>query len=143
MPEVTSELIAELRSAVMRLRRRLMNERHPDNDHSLPQMAVLGALYRHGESTVGQLAAFEKVKPPTMTRTVNCLEGDGLLTRRPHATDGRQVLVDLTEAGRETVAADRERRDEWLHRRLSVLTDDELDLVRRATPLLLRLATED
>ena len=32
-----------------------------------------------------------------MTRTVNCLVDDGYVVRRPHATDGRQVLVDLTE----------------------------------------------
>ena len=64
-------------------------------------MAVLGALYRNGDLTVGELAAHERVQPPSMTRTVNCLEEGGYVARRPHETDGRQVLVALTETGRD------------------------------------------
>ena len=90
----------------MRLRRRLANERHPDNELSLGAMAVLGCLYRNGELTVGELATHERVQPPSMTRTVNCLEEDGYVTRRPHDTDGRQVVVVLSERGH----ADRARR---------------------------------
>lgn len=140
---VEPELPAELRGAVMRLRRRLVAERDPANDLSIPSMAVLGALYRHGEMTVGGLAAFEGVQPPTMTRTVNCLERDGHVARRPHESDGRQVLVALTGSGRDLVDSDRTRRDRWLTRQLDELSDDDLDLVRRVTPLLLRLSTED
>ena len=46
-------LAAELRLSVMRLRRRLANERHPDNELSLGAMTVLGCLFRHGEMAVG------------------------------------------------------------------------------------------
>ena len=46
-------LASELRMSVMRLRRRLANERHPDNDLSLNAMAVLAGLHRFGEMTVG------------------------------------------------------------------------------------------
>ena len=84
-------LASELRLSVMRLRRRLADERHPDNELSLGQMTVLGSLHRHGELTIGELAAHERVQPPSMTRTVNCLEEDGYVVRRPHDTDGRQV----------------------------------------------------
>jgi DNA-binding MarR family transcriptional regulator len=49
-------LASELRLSVMRLRRRLAAERHPDNDLSLTAMAVLGSLYRHGDLSVGELA---------------------------------------------------------------------------------------
>ena len=98
----------------MRLRRRLVNERHPDNDLSIPQMVVLGLLVRIGEQTVGDLARAERVQPPSMTRTVNCLESDGYVERRPHETDGRQVVVSITDAGRAAVLADRQRRDAWL-----------------------------
>ena len=112
-------LASELRLSVMRLRRRLANERHPDNELSLNQMAVLGALYRNGDLALGELAAHERVQPPSMTRTVNCLEEGGYVARRPHDTDGRQVLVTLTESGRATVLADRARRDAWLTIRLA------------------------
>ena len=136
-------LAAELRTAVMRLRRRLANERHPDNELSLGAMAVLGALHRLGDLTVGELAAHERVKAPSMTRTVNCLEDGGHVVRRPHETDGRQVVVSLSEKGRATLLADRRRRDEWLARRLRDLTPDERDALRRAAPILHRLAQED
>ena len=86
-------LASELRFSVMRLRRRLVRERHPDNDLSLSAMAVLWGLHRHGDLTVGALASREQVRPPSMTRTVNCLAEDGLVTREPHPTDGRQVVA--------------------------------------------------
>ncbi|MGZ3446305.1 MAG: MarR family transcriptional regulator [Nocardioides sp.] len=136
-------LASELRLSVMRLRRRLANERHPDNELSLNQMAVLGALYRAGDLTVGELATRERVQPPSMTRTVNCLESSGYVARRPHDTDGRQVVVTLTDSGRETVLADRERRDLWLSLRLQDLTPEERSVLRAAAPILERLAQKD
>ncbi len=136
-------LAAELRLSVMRLRRRLATERHPDNELSLSAMAVLGCLYRQGELTVGELATHELVRPPSMTRTVNCLEEGGYVARRPHDTDGRQVVVVLSDRGRETVLADRARRDAWLAQRLRELTADERALLRKAAPILERLAQKD
>jgi DNA-binding MarR family transcriptional regulator len=136
-------LASELRLSVMRLRRRLAAERHPDNELSLGAMSVLGALYRAGDLTVGQLAQQERVQPPSMTRTVNCLERDGYVTRRPHDTDGRQVLVALSDTGRASVLADRARRDAWLATRLRDLTPEERDVLRRAAPILEALARKD
>ena len=136
-------LAAELRIGVMRLRRRLANERHPDNELSLGAMAVLGCLHRCGDLTLGELAAHERVQPPSMTRTVNCLAEGGYVVRRPHATDGRQVVVELTGRGRDTLLADRARRDAWLARRLSDLTPEERAVLRKAAPILDRLAQKD
>jgi DNA-binding MarR family transcriptional regulator len=138
-----SGLAAELRISVMRLRRRLANERHPDNELSLNAMAVLGLLHRNGELTVGELAALERVQPPSMTRTVNCLEDGGYVARRPHDTDGRQVLVVLSDLGREKVLADRARRDAWLAQRLRDLTPEERAVLRRAAPILDQLSQKD
>lgn len=135
-------LASELRVAVMRLRRRLANERDPENDVGIGVMAVLGCLYRNGECTVGELAAFEKVQPPSMTRAVRKLDERGYVARRPHESDGRLVLVSLTDEGRELVIADRRRRDEWLSRQLRALTPAERDALRVAVPILDRLATE-
>jgi DNA-binding MarR family transcriptional regulator len=137
-------LASELRLGVMRLRRRLAAERHPDNELSLNQMAVLGVLFRHGGGlTVGELAAAERVQPPSMTRTVNCLEQSGDVVRRPHESDGRQVVVELAEQGRARVLADRARRDAWLAQRLKDLTPDERATLRKAAPILDRLAQQD
>ncbi len=129
-------LASQLRLSVMRLRRRLANERHPDNELSLGAMAVLGSLYRHGELTVGELATLERVRPPSMTRTITCLEEGGKVTRRPHDTDGRQVVVALTATGTATVIADRRSRDAWLARQLSGLTPHERAVLREAAPIL-------
>lgn len=136
-------LASELRLGVMRLRRRLANERHPDNELSLGQMAVLGALHRLGDLTVGEIAKQERVQPPSMTRTVNCLAEGGYVVRRPHETDGRQVVVALTDAGRELLLADRRRRDAWLVRKLSELSAEERAALRAAAPILDRLAAAD
>jgi DNA-binding MarR family transcriptional regulator len=136
-------LAAELRLSVMRLRRRLANERHPDNELSLGAMAVLGCLYRHGELSVGELAAQERVQPPSMTRTINCLEEGGYVARRPHETDRRQVVVVLSDLGHDTVLADRARRDAWLARKLQDLTAEERAVLRRAAPILEQLAQKD
>lgn len=136
-------LASELRLGVMRLRRRLASERHPDNDLSLGQMAVLGLLLRRGELTIGELARLERVRPPSMTRTVTCLERLDTVSRRPHETDGRVVVIDLTDHGREVVLADRHRRDAWLAVQLAHLTPDEREALRRAAPILDRLSQAD
>jgi DNA-binding MarR family transcriptional regulator len=134
-------LASQLRVSVMRLSRRLRNERDPENALSVGAISVLGVLIRSGESTVGQLAAHERVQPPSMTRTVNCLADDGYVVRRASDTDGRSTLVDISEKGRETLLADRRRRDAFLARQLKQLTPDERDLLRRVAPLIERLAT--
>jgi DNA-binding MarR family transcriptional regulator len=136
-----SGLASALRISVARLSRRLRSERHPENE-LLPvgQLSVLGALNRAGEATVGELAALERVQPPSMTRTVNCLAEGGYVVRRKHETDGRQVVVALSERGEQTLAADRKRRDAWLAQRLRELTPDERSVLRQAAPIIERLA---
>ncbi len=136
-------LASELRVSVMRLRRRLAAERHPDNELSMSQMAVLAALFRSGEQSVGDLAAGERVQPPSMTRTINTLEESGFVARRPHDSDGRQVLVSLSELGRTTLVADRARRDAWLSRRLADLTPEQRAVLRQAAPILDDLSRKD
>jgi DNA-binding MarR family transcriptional regulator len=134
-------LASELRFSVARLSRRLRNEREPGNPLSVGALSALGILFREGECTIGTLAAHERVQPPSMTRTVNCLVEDGYATRRASESDGRQVLVDLTDKGREILLADRRRRDAWLAQRLRELTPDERAILREAAPLIQRLAT--
>lgn len=128
-------LTSALRVGVMRLARRIRLERSSE-DLSLNQLAVLGTLLRSGELALGELAAIERVKPPSITRTVNCLVDAGLVTRRPHATDGRQVMVDLTEQARKVLDEDRRRRDLWLAQRLDELGPEDRELLRRVAPLL-------
>jgi DNA-binding MarR family transcriptional regulator len=134
-------LASQLRVSVMRLARRLRNERDPENPLGVGAISVLGVLLREGEQTIGRLAAHERVQPPSMTRTVNCLVDEGYAVRRPSETDGRSTLVAISEKGRQTLLADRRRRDAWLARQLKDLTPEERDLLRQVAPLIERMAS--
>jgi DNA-binding MarR family transcriptional regulator len=134
-------LASELRVSVMRLRRRLAGEREPGNELSVGQLAVLGVLFRNGECTLGELADHERVRPPSMTRTVNCLADAGFVVRRTDPNDKRQVHISISELGKETVSADRRRRDAWLAQRLRELSAHERAVLREAAPIIERLAT--
>ena len=135
----TSELASELRVSLMRLARRLRLER-PDEGPTPTQLAVLGTLERHGPMTLGELAAHEKVQPPSMTRTTAALEERGLLTRVTQAVDRRQVQVAISAAGLALLREDRKRRDAWLAGRFDQLTSEERALLQQVAPLLDRLA---
>ena len=132
-------LAAELRTAIMRTSRRLRQERSID-DVTPGQYSVLAVLDHHGPCTPRELAAHEKVQPPSMTRTVAALAELGLVQRTEHPTDGRQVLVALSEQGRVVVRETRRRRDAWLARRLAELTPAERDTLAEAAAILQRVA---
>src|SRR3954470_25043804 len=91
-------LASAMRISVMRLSRRLRNERDASDDLTANQLAVLGTLFRERSLTIGELATAEKVQPPSMTRTVSCLADKQLIDRAPHPTDKRVVVVSLNEA---------------------------------------------
>ena len=124
----------------MRLARRLRTER-PDTDLTLSQLAALSSVERHGPLTLGELADREKVQPPSMTRMVGLLAERGLVTRAAHATDGRQVVISVTEAGAALMVEDRRRREAWLARQLRLLSPEEMLVLRQAAPILEKLAT--
>jgi DNA-binding MarR family transcriptional regulator len=147
MPQLVAQLArteaglsSALRISIMRLSRRLRNEREAADDLSANALAVLGTLSRHGSMTIGDLAAVEKVQPPSMTRTVAALVSKGLLRREPHQSDRRVVLVTLTEVGQAVVDQSRLRKEAWLNHRLRELTPAERQTLREAAPILERLS---
>jgi DNA-binding MarR family transcriptional regulator len=141
MPTATDlQLAAGLRIAVMRLARRLRAER-PETDLTISQLAALASVERHGPLTLGALAAHERVQPPSMTRMVTSLAERELLSRLPHETDGRQIVVAITDEGRALLKEDRRRREAWLARQLDLLSPAELAVLHDAAPILEKLAT--
>jgi DNA-binding MarR family transcriptional regulator len=98
-------------------------------------------LLRNGPLTLGALARHENVQPPSMTRTVNYLEKMGMLVREPDPTDRRQVLLRVSDPGRQMLDAERKRRDAWLAKRLMELEPKERAVLRDAAVILERLAT--
>jgi DNA-binding MarR family transcriptional regulator len=133
-------LASAMRISVMRLSRRLRNERDASDDLTANQLAVLGTLFRVGPSTIGDLAAAEKVQPPSMTRTVSCLADKQLIDRDPHPTDKRVVVVSLNDAGKAVILESRRRKEAWLNHRLKELTPAERQTLRDAAPILERLS---
>lgn len=136
-----TELSSALRISVMRLSRRMRQERSGEAGLTATQLAVMATLRRHGALTAGELAAYEKVSPPSMTRVLTTLADAGMVSRRSSPKDGRQVLVELSDAGAELLAADRRRRDEWLGAQLGQLTAEEQEQLRAVVGLLDRLAS--
>ena len=133
-----SGLASALAVSVARLSRRLRQER--DSDLTATQLSALGSIRRHDSLTIGALAAFERVQPPSMTRTVSCLLDRGMVTRTASPTDGRQVVVSVSDEGLELLDAERRRRDAWLAKRLREMSPADRDLLRQAAPLLEGLA---
>jgi DNA-binding MarR family transcriptional regulator len=136
-------LASALRISVSRLARRLRAERLAkglEPGLSDTQLAALAALERHAAMTPGELAEHEKVQPPSMTRVIAALEERGLVTRGPHATDRRQVVLTVTEPGRAVVQQSRQLREAWLARRLRELSPQERATLRAAAPILEKLS---
>ena len=90
--------------------------------------------------SAGELAAFERVQPPSMTKVLASLEDKGLVRREAHPTDKRQAIIALTDAGLELLNSERRQRDAWLSQRLAQLTPDERALLRDVIPVLDKLA---
>ena len=135
----TAALAHDLRLAVMRFSRRLRNQR-VDTSVTLTHLAALSTLKRHGAMSPGELAGHERVQPPSMTRVVVALEGMGLVTRTPHPTDGRQVVIDLTPAAQDLLDAEARAREAWLAGRLQELAPGERNTLREAALIMEKLA---
>lgn len=137
-------LATALRISVSRLARRLRAQRTtsglPEALLSETQLAALSALHKHQAMTPGELAEHEKVQPPSMTRVIAVLEERGLVRRSPHPTDRRQVILTVTDEGHALVQRVRRRKEAWLARRLTELTDAERDILRAAVPVLEKLS---
>lgn len=135
-----ASLAVELRMAIMRTSRRLRAEATTESV-TAGQFTVL-ALLGARPLTLRELADAEHVQAPSMTRTVNGLEAAGLVNRLPHPNDGRQVLAELTAAGREVLSDTRQRRNEWLEKRLAKLNNEERKTLREAAEILQKIAAK-
>ncbi|WP_344668757.1 MarR family transcriptional regulator [Catenulispora yoronensis] len=107
---------------------------------SLTAAATLGSLQRRGPRRITELATAQGVTQPSMTQLLRRLEDAGLVGRVPDPTDGRVVLIELTEAG------DRTLRNRWstrlarLDTLLATLSDEERAVLERAAEAALPVA---
>ena len=129
-------LAFELRETLARGTRRLRIELGP----SVSQLAVISHLRRRGPLSTNDLAATERVRPQSMTGTVRSLEESGMVRRRPHPTDRRQVLIELTRKGIKTLEDIYAMREDWLTGViLQKLTAEERQELQRGLKLIRRI----
>ena len=135
----TTVLAERLHAAAIHLLRRLRAE---DDASGLtaPRLSALSVLVFGGARTIGELAAAEQVRPPTISRLVRELERDGLVTRETDAGDARVQRVRATRAAEALLVAGRARRVTRLAAEVAALSAAERRLLRDALPLLERLA---
>jgi DNA-binding MarR family transcriptional regulator len=114
--------ISRLRLAVLRLARRLRSERPAGITPS--QQSALATIEHHGPLTLGELADLEQVRPPSISRIVGALEGEGWVERTAVEGDRRIALVSTTPKARRELQRARARRNQWIHERLTGLDPD-------------------
>ena len=138
-PASLETTITELSLAIGQILRRLRAESNPDG-LTWSQTVALSRLEKGGSMTTADLARAECVKPQSMGATLAELEHEGLVQRRPHPTDGRQVLFTLTSAGLEARRKRSAAKQTWLLAAMAGLDPGEQQTLMSAAALLMRLA---
>jgi DNA-binding MarR family transcriptional regulator len=135
-PDPRADAIADkLHSSAIHLLRQLRKE-DDASGLSAPRLSALSVVVFGGPLTLGQLAAAEQVKPPTMTRIVTGLEKDGLVQRLGDVDDRRVTRILATVKGSKVLAAGRARRVARLATAVRRLGATELAELARGTQLL-------
>ncbi len=106
---------------------------------SLTESAVLARLAKDGPATTAELARAESMKPQSMGTAVAALEEMGLVERKPHPTDGRQVNIDLTARGAAVRNTAREAKRTWLAQAIGQLDERERETLFKAGEIIKRL----
>jgi DNA-binding MarR family transcriptional regulator len=137
-PHDLSREASDLRIATFRLARRMRTQRAVDS-MSDGQFAVLAGLFIHGAHTLTELADRERVSAPAMNRTVNCLQDAGYISRSADESDGRKVVIDLTDEGRAVVDETARRRDAWVEEALAEIEPAEREILAQAATIMQRM----
>ncbi|GLY78057.1 MarR family winged helix-turn-helix transcriptional regulator [Actinoallomurus iriomotensis] len=140
-PELPEAAVAASIGAT-NLAQRMRAER-PRDGTTLSMISALTHLGREGPLTAGRLAALQRAKPQTLTRTLARLEERGWIARGPSDTDRRQVLLHLTEQGAARLREDVRSRTAWLAQAMERLSPTEREVLRIAGTLMADLATWD
>jgi len=132
------EAVAELLAAMGSLVRRLRAEAG-SGELSLTQSAIMARL-EPGAMTTADLARAEAMKPQSMGTALAQMEEEGLVRRKAHPTDGRQILYESTAMGREARRKNRLAKREWLLSAMVGLDRQQQQLLLSATGVIKRLA---
>lgn len=131
--------LSELTQAIGLLLRRV-RAATTTQELSLSESAVLGQLARSGPVTTAELARAEAVKPQSMRITIAALEALGLVERKPHPTDGRQIHIQLSAKGAATRMRLKQAKHTWLAQAVSELDPQDQEILFASGKILKRLA---
>jgi DNA-binding MarR family transcriptional regulator len=138
-----TDTAAQLRLGIVRTARRMRQEAAAEASGLTPtSTAALATIERHGPLTPSELAELEQVKRPTVTRTLGCLEREGLVERTPDPADGRSTLVSVNAAGRECLRRLRGRKNAYLAKRMRNLPAEDVAALERAAGILEQMLEE-
>ncbi|MBC7308794.1 MAG: MarR family transcriptional regulator [Actinomycetales bacterium] len=131
------DLATDLRLACLRIARR--NRFESVIEVAPHQAAVLISIER-GSKSAREIAAKEKISAPTVSRTIAALVEAGWVTRTVDPADGRRIVLAISDTGRRVLQETRRAREEWMSTRLNQLSEEDIELVRAALPVLERIA---
>jgi DNA-binding MarR family transcriptional regulator len=131
-------LADQLHSAAIHLLRKLRRE-DAASGLNAPRLSALSVVVFAGPVTLGDLAAAEQVRPPTMTRIVDALAEQGLVVKKKNAQDGRSTLIHTTAAGQKLLMQGRERRVRALSAQIAALDAKERAALGGAAEILKRV----
>lgn len=137
--QTNSEIAADrLHSASVRLLRWL---RRTDAASGLnaPRLSALSVIVFGGPVTLGNLAEAEQVRPPTMTRIVNALEAQGLVTKKKNKSDLRTIHISATVRGKKILIEGRNRRIRSLANQISALDASDQETLRKAVAVMKKM----
>lgn len=133
--------VAELTASLGMLIRRVRAAAEMD-ELSIAESSVMKRIEREGPATTADLARAERVKPQSMGATVAALEKAGFVEKRPHPTDGRQMLVRLTAKGKSWRAKTIHAKHTWIAQSIAQMSKADQAALFRAGELLKRLAEQ-
>ena len=137
-------LASELRSVLIRLYKKLRKKSVSAEKLSLTERSTISLIYNNGTMLASELALVEKITTQSMSQVVNHLFELGLIVKTPSETDGRKVLISLSEAGKEIIEKVRTEKDEWLSDAIAdALTREEHDALIKALGALTKLVDHD
>jgi DNA-binding MarR family transcriptional regulator len=141
-PETLNPLataVTDLLRSTGLLLRRLRAESNP-SELTWSESMILARLDEAGGMTTADLARREAVKPQSIGASLAVLEQDGLVRRKPHPTDGRQVLFELTESGAAIRQTHTLLKRQWISAAMAKLDPVERETLIAAAALFKRLA---
>ena len=135
MPPTLEDTATRLHAAAIKLLR-IVRREDDATGATAPRLSALSVLVFGRPMSLAELAAAEQVRPPTMSRIVDWLVGEGLATREAAPGDRRSVRIAATDKGRQLLHAGRDRRVRAVVERLQKLSPSERRALERGVEMM-------